>query len=227
MPQRAACRRRQIEDTTQDEVGLRTNVLSGRGVTGLQRQSQQGTGVKRVFVVSVGGQDEPVVKRLDHRSSLSSSPAHCLAINDRFKDVGFLVRGQWRVSEQVEDSLGFVLTQLFTSSPITSSASLEEFTLLSKTTCCFFMEKTFDTEATQGRNRFTARPAVDIENTWEKVARLYEHGLPVGNMLSGPPSPFSASTALFHAANSRSTSFSASANQRRCLSRTKLNHLGV
>src|SRR5262249_19332821 len=61
----------QIEDTSQDEVGLWTDVLPSRGVTGLKRQPQQGTGVERVFVVGVGGQDEPVVKRLDHCSSVS------------------------------------------------------------------------------------------------------------------------------------------------------------
>ena len=90
---------------------MRTNVLSGRGVTGLQRQSQQGTGVKRVFVVSVGGQDEPVVKRLGHSSSFSPALPDCLVSYDHFESVGFPGRCKWRVSEQVDDSLGFVLTQ--------------------------------------------------------------------------------------------------------------------
>ena len=72
--------------TVQHEGGLRPDVLPGRSVTRLQRQPQQGTGVKRVFVMGVSRQDEPMIKRLRPCSSLSPAPADCLATVDRFDD---------------------------------------------------------------------------------------------------------------------------------------------
>src|SRR5579875_1224372 len=97
-------------------VGLRADVLPGRSVTGLQRQPQQGVRVERVFVVGVGGKNEPVVKRLDHCSSLTPVPADYMrpvlyATCDRFEGVALLGRCKWPGSEQVDDSLGFVLAQ--------------------------------------------------------------------------------------------------------------------
>ncbi len=54
----------QVEDSFQDEIGIKAGGVVSRGISGLQGQREQGAGVERPVMVGVAGQDESVRERL-------------------------------------------------------------------------------------------------------------------------------------------------------------------